>query len=106
MNILKILSLSYYLGMILLIAGILLQLNNVNYGLYLLVAGIIPFLGIRLFNLINGKPENKRLNGIMVASALFLTATIAAIVLNKNYWIIGILITAVLDLYVSFRKYA
>ncbi len=101
----KALSAAYYIGMILILAGILFQLNDVPYAFILLAVGLIPFLGVRLFNFINAKPENKRLNGIMVVSALFLTAAVVAIFYNRSYWIIGVLLTATLDLYVSFRKY-
>ena len=100
----KVLSIAYYIGMILVLAGILFQLNDISYALICLVVGLVPLLGVRLFNYIKGKTENKRLNGIMVISALFLTASAIAIFYNRNYWILGVLITATLDLYVSFRK--
>lgn len=101
----KALSAAYYIGMILIFGGILLQLNDIPYAFILLIIGLIPFLGVRLFNFIYAKSENKRLNGIMVVSALFLTAAVVAIYYNRSYWIIGVLLTATLDLYVSFRKY-
>lgn len=100
------LSISYYIGMILVLVGILFQLNNLPYGFIFLIIGIIPLLGVRLFNYFKGKPENKRLHGIMVISVLFLALTTTAILYNKSYWIIGILITATLDLYVSLRKFS
>ena len=105
MNIYKTLSIAYYIGMISVLVGVLFQLNDIPYAFILLAIGIVPFLGIRLFNFIKGKPENRRLHGILVVSALFLVAAITAIYLHRNYWIIGVLITATLDLYVSFRKY-
>ncbi len=101
----KALSAAYYIGMILILGGILLQLNDIPYAFIFLAIGLIPFLGVRLFNFINAKPENKRLNAIMVVSALFFTAAVIAIYYNRSYWIIGVLLTATLDLYVSFRKY-
>ncbi|TLX76141.1 hypothetical protein E9993_07980 [Labilibacter sediminis] len=105
MNIYKKLSIAYYIGMILLLVGILFQLNDIPYAIILLIAGIIPLLGIRLFNFIKGKPENKRLHGILVMSALFLVGAIIAVYFNRSYWIIGVLITATLDIYVSLRKF-
>jgi len=101
----KALSAAYYIGMILILVGILFQLNDVPYAFILLLVGLTPFLGVRLFNFINARPENKRLNGIMVVSALFLTTAIVAIYYSRSYWVIGVLLTATLDLYVSFRKY-
>ncbi len=105
MNIYKSLSYAYYLGMLCLIIGIFLKLNNSDVALPLLILGYVPFLGIRLFNFLKGKQSNKRINGILTVSALFLGAGILAITFNRSYWIIGIVITAVLDLYVSLRKY-
>ena len=104
MNIYKTLSIAYYMGMISVLAGILFQLNDIPYALICLIVGIIPLLGVRLFNYLKGKPENKRLHGIMVVSALFLVVAATLIFMHRNYWIIAVLITATLDLYVSFRK--
>ncbi|SMO65372.1 hypothetical protein SAMN06265379_10496 [Saccharicrinis carchari] len=101
----KALSAAYFIGMILVLAGILFQLNDIPYALVCLIIGLIPILGGRLFNFIKGKAENKRLHAIMLFSALFLTAAVVAIYFNRSYWIIAVLITATLDLYVSFRKY-
>ncbi|WP_066632280.1 hypothetical protein [Labilibacter marinus] len=101
----KALSIAYYIGMILVLLGILFQLNEIPYAFICLVLGLIPLLGVRLFNFLKGKAENKRLNGIMVISALFLVAAAALIFLHRNYWIIAVLITATLDLYVTFRKF-
>jgi hypothetical protein len=105
MNIYKTLSISYYIGMALVLTGILFQLNDISYALPLLVIGIVPFIGVRSFNFIKGKTENRRINGIMLISALFLSAAIIAIYYHRSYWVLGVLITAMLDLYVSFRKY-
>ncbi len=105
MNLYKSLSYTYYLGMFCLVLGIFLKLNDSDIALPILIIGYIPFLGIRLFNFLKGKLINKRLNGILTISALFLGAAIIAILFNRSYWIIGILITAVLDFYVSFRKH-
>ncbi len=101
----KTLSIAYYIGMILILIGILFQLNDIEYSFYILAAGIVPFLGVRLFNFIKGKPENKRLHGIMVTSALFLVFAATLIFLGRNYWIIAVSIAAALDLYVSLRKF-
>ncbi len=105
MNIYKLLSYAYYLGMLCLILGIFLKLNDSTLAPTFLIAGYIPFLGVRLFNFLKGKEINKRLNAILTVSALFLGASIVAILFDRSYWIIGIIITAVLDFYVSFRKY-
>jgi len=105
MNIYKLLSYAYYIGMLALVLGIFLKLNDSPLALTFLIIGFIPFFGVRLFNYLKGKEINKRLNGILTISALFLGASIIAILFNRTYWIIGVVITAVLDFYVSFRKY-
>ncbi len=105
MNIYKLLSYAYYLGMLSLLSGIFLKLNDSESAIIFLVCGYIPFLGVRLFNFLKGKEINRRLNAILTVSALFLGVAIAAVFFNRSYWIIGILITAALDFYVSFRKY-
>lgn len=105
MNLTKTLSISYYIGMALIIFGILFQLNNLDYAFYFLALGLVPFLGVRLYNMFNGKFENRRLHSILVVSALALSAACVGVFFNKSYWIIGVLITATLDLYVSFRKF-
>ena len=100
----KVLSIAYYIGMILVLAGILFQLNGMPYALECLVVGLVPLLGVRLFNYIKGKPENKRLHGIMVVSALFLVVAAVLIFMHRSYWVIPVFIMGTLDLYVSFRK--
>lgn len=105
MNLIKTLTISYYIGMVLIVVGILFQLNEVDSAPYILAVGMIPFLGVRLYNMMNGKFENRRLHSILVVSALALLAATVGIFLDKGYWIIGVLITATLDLYVSFRKF-
>jgi predicted MFS family arabinose efflux permease len=105
MNIYKLLSITYYLGMVALLLGILSELNNLSYSFILLLAGVIPFFGVRLFNYLKGKPENRRKHGILVVSALFMTMAVAAVYFNRSYWILGVLIAATLDLYISFRKF-
>ncbi len=66
--------------------------------------GLIPVLGIRIYNFIIATPHRKRTNGILMLSAIFLTISVIAIYYHKDYWIIFIAISAILDGYVSFRK--
>ncbi|MCW3805033.1 hypothetical protein [Plebeiibacterium marinum] len=106
MNLYKTLSFTYYLGMAGIILGVFLKLNDSSLALPFLIGGFIPFMGIRLFNLLNAKEDRRRLHAILTVSALFLAAAIVAIYFQRSYWIIGILLTATLDFYVSFRKYS
>ncbi len=105
MNKLKVLSISYYIGMALILLGILFKLNDVSIAFYLLAVGLVPFLIVRIYNMLNGRFENRRLHSILVVSALFLVLAAVGIYFNKTYWIIGVMVTAALDLYVSFRKF-
>ncbi len=105
MNLVKTLSISYYIGMALLFIGIVMQLNDMNQGVYLMTVGVIPLLAARLYNVLYGKEENKRLNTILLVSSIVLTLSVASIFLHYGFWVVGIFITAMLDLYVSFRKF-
>ena len=105
MNIHKTLSIIYYIGMVLILAGIFFQLNDIANAWVFMGAGAFSLLTIRLSNFLKGKPENKRLHGILVISALFFVGAAILIVMQRSYWIIGIFIAAMLDLYVSLRKF-
>jgi len=100
----KILSISYYVGMILLFIGIVMLLTDIKGGLILYSIGMLPIVGVRIFNRTVCKPERRRINTILLISSLFLVAAGAAKFYQKEYWIVFVLITAVLDFYVSFRK--
>ncbi len=105
MNYYRFFGIIYKIAMILTLVGIFLSLIEVKYSIFIFSAGAIPIFFIRLFNSIKGKKENRRLNIIMTISALFLILAICLIYLQRNYWIICVLITSVLDLFVSFRKF-
>ncbi len=100
----KALSILYYLGMALLFIGIIMLMTDSSAGLIVYAAGVVPIVGIRLFNRIVARPERRRINTILLASALFLIAAGTANYYHKGYWVVFILITAVLDFYVSFRR--
>ncbi len=100
----KALSIIYYLGMALLFIGIILLLTDSKGALIVYSIGAIPIVGIRLFNRIVAKPERHRINTILFVSSLFLIAAGVAKYYDERHWVVFILITAVLDFYVSFRK--
>lgn len=102
----RVLTASYYIGMIILLAGILLALTEKPYAVYLYGIGLLPVLGIRVFNFIVAKPENKRKNLIMVVSGIMLAIAGVAIYMGKSWWIVFIAISAILDFYISFRKFS
>jgi len=102
--ILKTLSTLYYLGMAFLFIGIVMLLTDIYGGLIIYSIGAIPIVSIRIFNRVVCKPDKRRINSILVFSSLFLIATGVAKYYQESYWVVFILITAVLDFYVSFRK--
>ncbi|PWD99944.1 hypothetical protein [Marinilabilia rubra] len=105
MGFLRFLSGLYYAGLILILAGIIMHISGMDNAPWLFAAGLIPVLGVRIYNFIIAPSHRKRINGILMLSAVFLAATLAAIYYEKSYWIVFIAISAVLDGYTSFRKY-
>ena len=101
----RFLSGLYYAGMTLIFAGIIMHISHISGAPWVLITGIIPVLGIRIFNYIIAPADRKRINGVLMVSAVFLTIAIISIYLNRSYWVIFIAISAVLDGYVSFRKF-
>ncbi len=104
MNILKSLSLLYYLGMGLVFTGVVMALGNMEKAPWIFAMGVVPILGIRLYNRAVCEKDRQRINSILVASAIFLAASAYIMMIGRNYWIVGILIASVLDTYASFRK--
>jgi hypothetical protein len=100
----RFLSGFYYAGMVLVLAGIVMNIVEMPSAVWVFAAGMIPVLGIRIFNFVVAPAHRKRINGILMLSAVFLTVAIAFIYYQKDYWILFIAISAVLDGYVSFRK--
>jgi len=101
----KILSTIYYLGMAILFAGIILHLAEWKQAFWIYLLGFIPVFSIRAFNLVVGRPENFRKNVILVVSALALAAAGGAMLYDRTYWVIFVAISAVLDMYISFRRF-
>lgn len=104
MNILRFLSGLYYAGMILILSGIIMHLTDISGALWVFSIGLIPVLGVRIYNFIISSPHRKRINGILMASSVFLTAAVITIYYGRSYWIIFIAISAILEGYASFRK--
>ncbi|TCO09610.1 hypothetical protein [Natronoflexus pectinivorans] len=101
----KLLSTLYYIGMVTLLAGIILHIAESSTGMYLYALGLLPVLGIRVYNLMIGRLENRRKHGILVISAIMLTLAGAAMFTGRSYWVLFLAISAVLDLYISFRRF-
>ncbi len=102
----RFLSGLYYAGMVLILSGVIMNIMEMPVAFWIFILGLIPVLGIRIYNFIIAPPHRKRTNGILMLSAIFLAVAVAAIYFRKDYWILFIAISAVLDGYVSFRKIA
>jgi hypothetical protein len=99
----KTLTTIYYLAMLLVLGGIILHITEITIAFAFLIAGLIPVLAIRIYNWIKTPPEDRRRSFVYVFSGLALTAAVTAIYFNRSYWIIFVALSAVLDLYYSFR---
>lgn len=99
----RTLTIANYIGMLLIVAGLLLHLNETALGFWLLSAGLVPVLALRSYNLVLAEEDQRRQHFLLLVSALALVATAAALWYNRSYWVIFIAIAAVLDLYLSFR---
>jgi len=104
MNIYKLLSVIYYLGMALVFLGVLMHISELEYGAWCFAGGAITMVGIRLYNRIIGKPENQRIFTILLYSSLLLLPAAWVMYTNRGYWVIFLLITAALDSYASYRR--
>jgi len=105
MNIYKLLSAVYYIGMALIFLGILMHVSSISNTVYVFSAGALFIIGIRAYNQIAGKPENRRVHTILLYSSLFLAPAAWAMYTGRTYWIVFIILTAVLDSYASFRRF-
>ncbi|MBR8535930.1 hypothetical protein KDU71_10210 [Carboxylicivirga sediminis] len=104
MNIYKFLSVIYYIGMALVFLGILMHMSGLTYGAWCFAGGAVIMVAIRLYNRMVGKPENQRVYTIMLYSAVLLLLAAWAMLAHRGYWIIFIILTAILDTYASYRR--
>ncbi|MDG5799189.1 hypothetical protein QA597_02305 [Marinilabiliaceae bacterium ANBcel2] len=100
----KIVSTTYLAAMLLILTGVFLATIEHESGKYLFSIGLIPYTAIRVYRFIRSSSDNKRKNFILLISNIMLILSVAAIFANKSYWMILILIAAVIDLIISLRK--
>lgn len=84
--------------------GILAEFSNSFLGVYLMFFGALPIAGVRLYNLSVASEERRRINTILLFSSFFLLGASISLYLDKKFWIVLILMAAVLDGYSSYRK--
>lgn len=102
----KVLNIVYVTGMVITLLataiGVILYPDN-TWAKYLLIIGVLPIVVVRGITLFNEKKPASRLPLIMLVSSLFLIGAIVALFTYRNYWVLLIFISAILDLYASFR---
>jgi hypothetical protein len=104
MNYHKTLTISYYIGMLLFLAGTVLTLMAKPFGPYLMAAGVLPILTVRAYNRWYASSENIRIHSILFISSLLLAASAVLAFLGYNYWILAVFMAAMFDGYCSFRR--
>ncbi|MBK3517656.1 hypothetical protein [Carboxylicivirga marina] len=104
MKIYKLLSIVYYIGMALVFIGVLMHISDLVSGAWVFGAGSLIMIGIRGYNRMIGRIENRRVFTILLYSSLMLLPATWAMLSYRKYWIIFIALTALLDTYASFRR--
>jgi len=105
MNFIRFFSGLYHAGLILILAGVIMHVSGISAAPWVIAVGVVPVLGVRIYNFVIAPSHRKRPNAILMVSSFFLVAAVLAIYLGRSYWIVFVAIAAVLDGYVSFRKY-
>jgi len=90
--------------MALVFLGVLMHISDMYYGAWTFAAGALIMIAIRLYNRIVGRPENQRVFTILLYSSVLLLPAAWAMLTYRRYWVVFILLTAVLDTYASFRR--
>jgi len=99
----RLFSILYTAGMIFILAGVILHLADINYDYLVMAIGLLPVIGIRIYNMSKSSSADHRKHMIHVMSSLALAAACVSIYYNTTHWVVFILIFVVLDLYISFR---
>ena len=99
----KNLTLIYYVGMALLIAGILLHITDLTIAFWVYTVGLLPVVGIRIYYFMIALPDDRRKYIPYLFSGISFVAAAVAIYYNSSYWVIFIALAALLDFYFSYR---
>jgi len=106
MKINTLLSRLQYLGMVVILVGLILKVNDIPQAIYIYSVGVIPVLVLRIYIVVTGTDENyenHRKNVILAISSIFLASAAVVMYLDLAWWIVPITIAAAIDLYMSFR---
>ncbi len=91
----------------LLVIGAAAHIFDLKASFWIFVAGTIPVIALQLLSLYEHKNADfalRRLHFIAFIATLFLAATAFFMFTGSDLWIAGILIYALISLYVSFRS--
>lgn len=91
-------------GMLILLLGVLLTIIEHQSGFWIYAIGLISVIIARVKQFLKYNSNNKRVFIPYLFSTVSYILAGYLIYTGKNYWIIFILLSAVLDLYFSFRK--
>ncbi len=93
----------YYVGMALLLAGILLHITEITIGFWIYTIGLLPVLGIRVYQFMSALPDDRRKYIPYLFSGISFGSAAVAIYYGRSYWVIFIALAALLDFYYSYR---
>lgn len=96
-------TLTYYVGMSLLIIGILLHVVEIKIGFWIYALGVLPVSALRVYQFFNAHSNDKRRHVPFIFSTIAFIAAAIAIYYNRSYWVIFISLAALLDFYYSYR---
>ncbi len=91
-------------GMLIVLIGVLLKTIEHQSSFWVYAIGLAAIIIARVRQFLNSKSENKRVFIPYLFSTVSFILAGYLIYIDRNYWIIFILLGAILDLYFSFRK--
>lgn len=104
MNRIKLLNNLFYFSALLIVSGILLKLSDYPTAAYVFLSGACLFTLSRVFQMINNRQKVKgRLLQIQIFSGLCLIVSAYFMLTQSNNWSVFVLISALIELYASFR---
>lgn len=100
----KKLNLIYIIGMVITLISCTLAILHFDFAKYMLVVGVIPMVIVRGINHFkNESGRFSRIPLILFVSSLVLIGAVVALFMERNYWILLIFVSSVIDLYATFR---
>jgi hypothetical protein len=99
-----ILQLLYGVGYLLLMVGTILYFSEYKVAPYIFSIGVVCLIVVRVVLPIDQSDfRTKRLNKIHAFATLVLVASAYGMFIHHYLWLAGLLVSTILDLYISFR---